>query len=108
MGKIQIDGMRKSVYGKSKPEVIKKVQQLSVNFINGIKEPSSMKLKAWLLFWLENYKKLRLKPKTYEVYETQSVYHIIPFLGDIQFKDLNSLQIQKYINRKLKHYHQLQ
>jgi integrase len=59
-----------------------------------------MKLKTWLLFWLENYKKLRLKPKTYEVYETQSFCHILPFLGDIKLKDLNSLQIQKYINEK--------
>ena len=59
-----------------------------------------MKLKAWLVFWLENYKKLKLKPKTYEVYETQSTCHILPFLGDIKLKDLNSLQIQKYINKK--------
>ncbi|NLD50156.1 MAG: site-specific integrase [Clostridiaceae bacterium] len=100
MGKIQIDGIRKSVYGKSKPEVIRKIQQLSVNSLKGLKESSSMKLENWLLFWLENYKKLKLKPKTYEVYETQSKYHILPSLGDIKLKDLNSLQIQKYINKK--------
>lgn len=100
MGKIQIDGVRKSVYGKSKPEVIRKLQQLSVNSLNGLKEPSSMTLNTWLLFWLENYKKLKLKPKTYEVYETQSVHNILPFLGDIRLKDLNPLQIQKYINKK--------
>lgn len=102
MGRIQIDGVRKSVYGKSRPEVVKKIQQLSVNSLKGLKEPSSMKLKAWLIFWLENYKKLRLKPKTYEVYETQSVCHILPFLGDITLKDLSSLQVQKYINEKSK------
>ncbi|MFZ5988395.1 MAG: tyrosine-type recombinase/integrase [Bacillota bacterium] len=102
MGKIQIDGVRKSVYGKSRPEVVRKIQQLAINSLKGLKESSPMKLKAWLLFWLENYKKLKLKPKTYEVYETQSVYHILPFLGDIQLKDLSSLQIQKYINEKSK------
>jgi len=100
MGRIQIDCVRKSVYGKTKTEVIKKIQQLSVNSLKGLKESSSMKLKAWLIFWLENYKKLKLKQKTYEVYETQSVYHILPFLGDIKLNDLNSLQIQKYINKK--------
>ena len=100
MGKIQIDGVRKSVYGKSRPEVVKKIQKLCVNSLKGLKDSSSMKLNSWLLFWLENYKKLRLKPKTYEVYETQSVYNILPFLGDIPLKDLNSLQIQKYINKK--------
>lgn len=102
MGKIQIDGVRKSVYGKSRPEVVKKIQQLSVNSLKGLKESSTMKLKTWLIFWLENYKKLRLKPKTYEVYETQSVCHILPFLGDITLKDLSSLQVQKYINEKSK------
>lgn len=100
MGKIQIDGVRRSVYGKTRPEVVKKLQQLSVNSFRGLKESSSIKLSAWLLFWLENYKKIKLKPKTYEVYETQSTYHILPSLGDIKLKDLNSLQIQKYINNK--------
>lgn len=66
MGKIQIDGVRKSVYGKSRPEVVRKLQQLSVNSINGLKDSSSMKLETWMLFWLENFKKLKLKPKTNE------------------------------------------
>jgi|BioPla2DNA2_1021312.scaffolds.fasta_scaffold67351_2 hypothetical protein len=61
MGKIQIDGFRKSVYGNSRSEVVKKIQKLS---LSGLKDSSSMKLKDWMAFWLENYKKLKLKPKT--------------------------------------------
>ncbi|MDP4181937.1 MAG: site-specific integrase [Bacillota bacterium] len=102
MGKIQIDGVRRSVYGKSKPEVVRKIQQLSITSINGLKDSSVMKLETWMLFWLENFKKLKLKPKTYEVYETQSKHHLWPELGHITLKDLNALQIQKYINEKSK------
>jgi integrase len=91
---------RKSVYGKTKSDVIQKLQELSLSKVHGLKEPSNMPLGTWLLYWLENFKKLRLKPKTYEVYETQVVYNIIPLLGDIPLKDLNTLQIQKYVNDK--------
>ncbi|MCX7748266.1 MAG: site-specific integrase [Clostridia bacterium] len=93
---------RKSVYGKTKAEVVQKIQQLSLNRVNGVKESSSMALGRWMVFWLENFKKLKLKPKTYEVYDTQARHHIIPSLGEIPLKDLNSLQIQKYINDKSK------
>jgi integrase len=93
---------RKSVYGKTKSEVVKKLQELSLSKANGIKDPSSMTLGTWIMFWLENYKKLKLKPKTYEIYEIQLRHSIIPLLGNIPLKDLNSLQIQKYINDKSK------
>ena len=106
MGKIQLgykdDGTpnRKSVYGKTKSEVIQKIQELALTKANGIKQPSSMSLAQWMRFWLKNFKQLKLKPKTYEVYEIQIRHNILPSLGDILLKDLNSLQIQQYINEK--------
>ena len=45
---------RKTIYGKTRPEVAKKLQELSLNKANGIKEPSSMTLEEWLYFWLNN------------------------------------------------------
>jgi integrase len=57
-----------------------------------------MRLGKWLVFWLNNYKRLKLKTKTYEVYETQARCNIIPSLGNIPLKDLNSLQIQQFVN----------
>lgn len=93
---------RKYVYGKTRSETSQKLLELSSNKAKGIKEPSNMTLSKWLMFWLENFKKLKLKPKTYEVYETQIRHNIIPVLGDIPLKELNTLHIQKYINNKLK------
>lgn len=93
---------RKSVYGKTKTEVVQKIQELALSKAHGLKEPSNMSLSRWLIFWLENFKKLKLKPKTYEVYETQAKHNIIPIIGDIALKDLNTLHIQRYINEKSK------
>lgn len=93
---------RVSVYDKTKSEVVKKLQELALSKAHGLKEPSSMPLGKWMTFWLENFKRLKLKPKTYEVYETQTQHNIIPILGDIPLKDLNTLHIQKYINDKSK------
>ena len=91
---------RVSVYDKTKSEVVKKLQELALSKAHGLKEPSAMPLGRWLVFWLENFKKLKLKPKTYEVYETQAQHNIIPMLGNIPLKNLNSLQIQKFVNDK--------
>lgn len=94
---------RKSVYGNTKKEVIEKLRAMAIDFGNGISFDSTvMTMKEWLVFWLENFKKLSLKPKTYEVYERFILQHITPSLGHISIKDINTMNIQKLVNDKYK------
>ena len=107
MGKIMIgrkpDGTanRKSIYGKTRKEVSDKLIALANDVNSGSYiEPSKLSLGDWLNNWLKQYKSINLKPKTYDTYETQANYNIIPAIGDIALKDLKTDDIQRYYNSK--------
>ncbi len=57
-------------------------------------------LSIWLEIWLNDYKKLSIKPKTFESYETLVRKHINPEIGHILIKDLRAEAIQKLLNEK--------
>ncbi|MDR1939257.1 MAG: site-specific integrase [Clostridiales bacterium] len=68
-GRALVDGAYKSVYGKSKEEVIFKLQKL----LNGKQTPSKKKatkgeytLHEWIDKWYALYKEAKIKPKTQE------------------------------------------
>lgn len=108
MGKVQLgrkpDGSidRRSVYGKSPKEVSDKIRKLSIEQGSVIAFDSAlMTVKEWTNYWLENYKKLNIKPKTYEVYERIIKLHIEPSaLGMMQLRKITPMQIQKLVNEK--------
>ncbi len=107
MGKImigrKIDGKpnRISVYGKTKGEVLNKLRDLSHSVQYGTYiEPSKVTFGEWLIKWLKDYKSIKLKPRTYDTYETQINYHIVPKLGFILLKDLKTYHIQNFYQGK--------
>jgi integrase len=95
---------RQTIYGKTQKEVSDKLRNLSIHYGAGdVFDSASMVFKEWLDFWLENYKKLNLKQKTYEVYERFIILHISPSnLGQITLKKITSMHIQRLINDKYK------
>lgn len=97
--------IQKSIYGKTRPQVAKKLTK-ALNDINlGIYvEPSKITVSSWLDTWLEEYKKPSIKPKTYESYEVLVRKHIKPNLGNILLRDLRPEQVQKLYNDKAKEY----
>lgn len=61
---------------------------------------TNMTLAQWLTTWLKEYKAINLKPKTYDVYETQVVCNVIPDIGDIALKDLKQQDFQRFYNKR--------
>ena len=92
---------RKTVYGKTKQEVVKKMDSVKHELNTGkYVEPDKMTVKEWLLYWLKAYKKVKVKPRTYDSYESLSVKSIIPYIGNIQLQKLKSSDIQALYNKK--------
>lgn len=107
MGRIQLgfkpDGKpnRKTVYGKTKAETAEKLRVLAYQFgVGACYDPSTMTIKEWMDFWIENFKKLNLKPKTLEVYKQVIACHIVPNIGHITLKNLTTMHLQRLINEK--------
>jgi len=106
MGRVMIgykkDGKpnRKTVYGKTRKEVQDKLVKLlnEVNMGTYI-EPTKITLAQWLQEWLDKYKKVKIKPSTYELYESLIKIIINPELGNIPLKDLRPIQIQSFYNK---------
>ena len=59
-----------------------------------------MSTKEWMEFWIENFKKLNLKPKTLEVYKQVIACQITPNIGHIALKNLTTMHLQRLINDK--------
>lgn len=92
--------IRKSVYGKSRSEVSKKLTK-TLNEINmhTYIDPSKLTVEEWIEIWLKDYKKDSVSPKTYESYKEILDNHIIPQLGYLYLKDLRIEQIQSTFNK---------
>lgn len=63
--------------------------------------PKKCTVGQYLIYWLELEGK-KWAPTTYDGYETIIVKHIIPILGTIQLQKLSPMDIEKYINIKLR------
>lgn len=106
MGKVMLgwkaDGKpnRKTVYGDSQQEVLKKINELTYEYNHGMYiEPNRMSFGEWLNFWLKTYKRKKLKPRTYDNYESQITFRIIPVLGHLPLKDITTFHIQNFYNQ---------
>jgi len=53
-----------------------------------------------LITWLKEYKAINLKPRTYDVYETQIKHNIIPEIGHFELKELKQQDLQRFYNKK--------
>lgn len=106
MGRVTIgrkkDGKqdRKSLYGNTRAEVSSKMIALQNEIQTGNHISTNMTLAQWLTTWLKEYKAINLKPKTYDVYETQMVCNVIPDIGNIALKDLKQQDFQRFYNKK--------
>lgn len=93
---------RRYYYGKTRAEVIEKMEAVKARVKSGqITEPSKMLLAEWLDTWLNDYMKPSLRPTTWESYETQVRKHIKPAIGHIRLSQLQTAHLQKLYNEKL-------
>ena len=91
--------IRKSVYGKSRPEVAEKLRAVTSAIDNGSYfEPEKITVKSWFETWLAEYM-AGVKPLTVQQYTSMVNTHIIPALGAVKLAKLTTPQLQKFYNQ---------
>lgn len=89
---------QKSVYGRSKEEVRKKLSAATVDMDNGTWiEPSAMKVKDWAKAWISEYC-VDVKKNTVIDYQSSLNRHILPALGEAPLQKLSKHHVQTFYN----------
>ncbi|MCL6601101.1 MAG: site-specific integrase [Alicyclobacillus macrosporangiidus] len=79
-------------------------------------KPSRMTFGQYLDYWLDNYARVNVRSKTYEVYCVIARRHVTPVLGGILLTKLQPIHLQKYYTAKqdeglsaqtVRHHHRL-
>ena len=97
-GRMKINGIPKSVYGKTQAEVRVKLTEIRNALDNDeYLEPTDTTIKEWLELWQEEYLE-DVKQSTADRYKSCIRIHIIPALGENRLLDLRSSMIQKFLN----------
>lgn len=95
----------KYMYGKSLPEVKRKLKEYREDFIkNGRISVQNGTVKSYMENWLVTVKKNQIKPSSYDKIEYAMEAHIYPAIGDIQLANLTSDDIQKLVNKLYERY----
>jgi integrase len=93
--------LRKTVYGKSKSEVRKKLTELQSKADKGFTiNTRSQSLGSFLDHWLNSVAKNNVRPSTYRSYEQIIRNHLIPGLGTYTLDKLTPQVIQNFLNAK--------
>lgn len=92
--------VRKTVYGKTKTEVKRKIDELQASVIKGEILPT-MKTKYSLNEWCNEYLKLytsQLSKGSFDRYKEYINKHIIPCLGNFELSKITPLNCQQFVN----------
>lgn len=93
--------IQKSIYGKTKEEVRKKLTKIIVEYDSGLySDPTQMRVREWAELWQKEYLN-SVKPSTREQYAGNIRNHIVPSLGAIKLSKLTSPMIQQFYNKSL-------
>ena len=95
--------IRKSIYGKTKPEVAKKLRDATSAVDNGSYFEATEKLtvKAWFEEWFESYMSDK-KPLTVKQYKSMAESHIYPAIGAVKLQQLSAPMLTKLYNQLAK------
>ena len=97
---ITVDGKKKFVYGKTKAEVNQKFREFKRMLEReAYRELQRQTVESYMLHWLTNYKRIELKPKSYDTLESTIFHQIIPYFRGMQFFTLAHDDIQRFINK---------
>jgi integrase len=100
-GKVWIDGVRKSAYGKTRKEAANKISTMIKNHRNGVTEDVKLTLGAWIERWMTECKN-DIKPKTRDSYNQVIKLYLIPSMGRVIVADLTPVQVQTALNAMTK------
>ena len=97
---ITVDGKRKYIYGKSKAEVNKNFWEFKRRLESGsYRDIQKYTVEGYMPDWLTTYKKINLKPKSYDTLESTTFHQILPHFKGCQFFTLAHDDIQRFINK---------
>jgi len=90
---------RVAFYGKTKKEAHEKLVKAQRETQTGsFVEPNKELFETWITSWLDNYKKGKIKPASYALYEMVIRTHISPAIGKISIQKVETKDIQKLLN----------
>lgn len=93
---------RKTVYGKTRAEVAKKLNKALSQREDGLLcDDEGLTVGEYLERWLESSVKGNVSPRTYTNYRLQVRRHLTPALGRIKLKDLTPFKVQGLYRSKL-------
>ena len=97
--RITLSGKRRSVYGKTQAEVMKKLKALQKDHENGIDlEAANMTVEQWLEIWMREYRN-GIKDSTKATYMQDIRLHINPYIGEIKMSKLTPVIVQRLYNQ---------
>lgn len=90
--RVMLGGRRYSVYGRTRAEAVRKMQELVGHYRAGtFSPPSSLTFEDWAGEWLEGCRG-RLRPKTVESYQ-DAMTALLPYLGRLRLHKLAPLHV---------------
>ncbi len=90
-----------SVYGKTRAEVAKKINEKVSAIRNGTYiVPRDITLSEWLSIWLTSYAYIKVRPSTYASYQAYIDRHVSPLIGGLKLQKLTTNQLQVFFNEK--------
>lgn len=98
-GRLTVNGITKSVYGKSEAECKRKIKALKKEFENGKINPKTDDIYNYCRKWIKTYKYMKIEPSSYDRLESVVENQIKGSdIADIQFGQVSSEKLQEFIN----------
>lgn len=97
-GRLTINSVRKSFYGKTKSEVKNKAKEYLNKIESGYKEPKKITLNDYIEYWLKNYKMNKVEPTSYSRLYSVYVHQIKDTIGKNKIGDITTKDIQELID----------
>lgn len=99
--RVELDGKRRSVYGKTRAAAQKKVRELVTAHEKGLPLPGErVTLERYLGDWLV-FVKARVRPRTYVRYEQFARKHLVPSLGSLLLVKLTPDRLEQMYAEKI-------
>ncbi len=100
MGRFQYEGeLYPAIYDKDLKVVVKKLNDLRYEATHQMYAQSSkMTVEIWFEQWMKDFRGIRIKPGTKEVYRNTYNAHIMPVLGKKRVTSIRMEQIQRLYN----------
>ena len=103
MGRFQYEGERYTLYDANVDTLLKRMEDLKYELRHGIyAKETNITVGSWYRTWIDEYKKNRVKPTTYDLYERTYDGHIKGYIGKRKLKDIRPEHIQRLLNLEAK------